>query len=379
MKICNYSRHSSIITDQPNLEEIAIFKDFPVFIGATEQPFEKDIKADMVWDICKDTGCIQLRHPIDPNLIYSNYHSEALGKTWLNHHKEFINFSKKYVGANILEVGGSNGSLANELLQTCKKIKKYTIVEPNPICETRDNLIVINDFFDHEFPQRYTEKYDTCIHSHTLEHSYDPKSFLKGVELSLKRGGFQIVSIPNLQRYLENKFTNTLNFEHTYFLTEELLCLLMSMFGFELVEKKDYLEHSLFFAFIKKEKCIYTKNTNKYSKNKLMFLEYLSFQTNLVEKLNSIISNTSKDVFLFGGHIFSQFLVNFGLDTRPIKGILDNSIMKNGKRLYGTNLNIFFPDILSQYESPIVLLKAGQYQDEISSQILKINSDVRII
>ena len=94
----NYSRDYSIITSQKNIEELAILKDFPVFIGATEKPHEMDMRVDMEWDICKDTGCIQLRNPVDPSLIYSSYHSEAVGTTWRQHHRKFMDFSKKYIG-----------------------------------------------------------------------------------------------------------------------------------------------------------------------------------------------------------------------------------------------------------------------------------------
>ena len=98
-----------------------------------------------------------------------------------------------------------------------------------------------------------------------------------------------------------------------------------------------------------------------------------------VDKLNEVISETSKEIFLFGGHISSQFLVNFGLNTARLNGILDNSDVKNGKRLYGTRLYISKQDMLSEIQSPMVILKAGQYQEEIRMQLLNINDRIEIV
>ena len=78
---------------------------------------------------------------------------------------------------------------------------------------------------------------------------------------------------------------------------------------------------------------------------------------------------------MFGGHIFSQFLLNNGIISERIEGILDNSTSKIGKRLYGTNKSIFSPEILSEKQNVALILKAGQYQEEIRKQINKINKN----
>ena len=69
-----------------------------------------------------------------------------------------------------------------------------------------------------------------------------------------------------------------------------------------------------------------------------------------------------------------------GLDKTYIKCILDNDPYKQGSRLYGTNLLVNSPDILKPDDSPIVILKAGTYNEEIKSQIMNdINSNTRFI
>ena len=58
-----------------------------------------------------------------------------------------------------------------------------------------------------------------------------------------------------MKEMLRRNYTNCLNFEHTIFLTEELIEFMLSNYGFEIL-KKDYFldDHSIFYS---------TKKTNE--------------------------------------------------------------------------------------------------------------------
>ena len=82
------------------------------------------------------------------------------------------------------------------------------------------------------------------------------------------------------------------------------------------------------------------------------------------------MENTDLPIYLFGGHIFSQYLIKNGLNINKIKGILDNDTNKQGKRLYGTPLFVISPNNLKDIEKPIVILKTGFYNNEIKDDIV---------
>jgi hypothetical protein len=65
----------------------------------------------MDWGIGTKSGLIQLRKLINLNLIYTRYHSEAVGETWRQHHKRLSKFIINNSIANIVEMGGA-GQLA---------------------------------------------------------------------------------------------------------------------------------------------------------------------------------------------------------------------------------------------------------------------------
>jgi hypothetical protein len=117
-----------------------------------------------------------------------------------------------------------------------------------------------------------------------------------------------------------------------------------------------------------------------YNKYKSMFNEYINYHLKMVKELNDLVENSESQIFLFGAHIFSQYLISFGLKTDKILFILDNSPLKIGKRLYGTNINVKSPKVLKNYSNPLVILKAGLYNKEIKEDILNnINSNTKFI
>jgi hypothetical protein len=84
-------------------------------------------------------------------------------------------------------------------------------------------------------------------------------------------------------------------------------------------------------------------------------------------------------VYLFGAHIFSQYLFVFGLNQGRIKCIIDNSQLKNKKRLYGTGFVVENPEVIRGVEKACVILKIGSYRDEVMKQLKELNANVVIL
>ena len=87
---------------------------------------------------------------------------------------------------------------------------------------------------------------------------------------------------------------------------------------------------------------------SQYKKYKKMFEDFISYHEDMIEEINLKTRSHDGDIYLFGAHIFSQYLISFGLSTKRVISILDNSPIKIGKRLYGTNLKVNSPKILSK-------------------------------
>lgn len=374
-------RNEDIVFQLEDLESLFCLKNFPVFMGCTKKDISEDLFFDMNWHISKNSGMIQLNPLIPLEILYMEEHgSGTVGKVWREHHFEFSNFIKKYEVKNVLEIGGLHGELAKNYFTTSSNTN-WTIIDPNPTAEANDKLKVIKGFFDETF--KSDEIYDCVIHSHVLEHIYDVHTFMKNISSFMKEENTLIFSVPNLNAMLKDNMVNCLNFEHTMFITEPYIEYFLAKYGFEILEKNYFKSnHSIFYSAKRTgKKLIPMLKKDLYEKNKIEFTRYINYLNEDVKNINCVIEkNTDTPVFLFGAHIFSQTLINFGLNIERISGILDNDSNKENKRLYGTNLLSNKPSILKNISKALIILRAGVYNEEIKNDILNnINSNVIFI
>ena len=60
-----------------------------------------------------------------------------------------------------------------------------------------------------------------------------------------------------------------------------------------------------------------------------------------------------------------------GLKESRFEAVLDNSAVKAGKRLYGTNLQVISPRDIPGDRKAMVVIRAGPYDKEIREGILR--------
>lgn len=376
MIIDSETRNNCIIDNKSSIKHLQTFTDFPIKMGCTNSPITEDLFFDMNWGI-SENGIVQLTDLLPLDLLYSDSHNPGtIGDTWKKHHDSFSDYIKKSFDPNrILEIGASSGLLVSRFLNTDFDFA-WDIVEPSEQNYSDKRINHYKEIFENFDPPHL---YDTVIHSHLFEHVYNPIVFLLKVNKILKDGGNQFVSVPNLPHFLANGYSNALNFEHTFFYDLDTLNIIFESCGFQIVDKI-VGDHSIFFKSEKVESLSEQKkieiDINDNSKN--LFENYLNLMMETVNIVKKIAYKYEK-VYIFGGHIFSQSLLNLGINDVKIDGILDNDPLKENLRLYGTDLNVFKPSILENQKNTLVIVKAGTYTEEITEQILGINPNIKII
>jgi hypothetical protein len=363
-------RNQCAISGVTDLEPLYDFLDFPVFMGCLDQPAELDLKQDMSWWISRGSGLIQLKKLLPLDVLYPESHGAgAVGTLWEKHHKAFARFVNKTTPTSILEIGGAHGILEREYQQFGEI--SWTILEPNPSPVEGCKAIYIKGFFGGNFS--YLGNFDTVVHSHLFEHIYEPDDFMRHLSGFMDEGKKLVFSLPNMQVMLERKYTNCINFEHTVFLTEPYVEFLLAQHGFKILEKEYFMDdHSIFyFAVRDPEVKPISLPHGLYEKNKRLYTDYVSYHKDLIDSLNQKISQATQPIYLFGAHVFAQYLIEMGLNTERIICLLDNDVKKQDRRLCGTRLKVKLPKVLSGVNAPIVILKAGVYNHEIKKDILE--------
>jgi 2-polyprenyl-3-methyl-5-hydroxy-6-metoxy-1,4-benzoquinol methylase len=366
-------RNLDVINGNEDLEHLYQFDKFPVFMGCTSAPRENDLHIDMSWKISKGSGMIQLNPLLPLEILYPEEHGAgSVGTLWMAHHREFAEFIHLHSPKSILEIGGGHGILNLEYQQY--ESIDWTILEPNPSPVQGVKANYIKGFFDNNF--KFDKDVDTVIHSHVFEHVYNPDEFISHIANFLDKGGRLIFTLPNMEEMLKRKYTNCINFEHTFLLSETYIEYLLIRYGFTQIEKKYFKkDHSIFYSFVKEnnEKKQKKLPEGLYENNKNLYLEYINYHNDLIKDLNQKIMeiDETQSLYLFGAHVFAQYLIGFGLQINRIICLLDNDTNKHGKRLYGSNLHVESPKILHDVANPIVILKAGVYDDEIKKDIIE--------
>lgn len=366
------NRTECVVCKHSYLEPLYTIKNFPVFMGCTTAAPETDLRMDMSWVICPECGTIQLNKLVPLEILYQENHNEAVGSIWQKHHSQFADFIMEYGGENRLEIGGASGKVA-QLARQKNEGGKWLILEPNLFDEAP--AIPNTEFQEGWFDENYcpTFEVDTVIHSHVMEHLYKPRQILEQINNLLPVGGKMIFSVPNMKVWLGKKYGNCLMFEHTYYLPEEVVEFLIEEYGFKVICKQYFQEHSIFFACEKIEKKYFVQplRPRKYTENRALYQDFVDYYVNIVKEIDGKISNYSGVRYVFGAHIFTLYLQVFGLKEEYFLNILDNASGKIGKRLYGTNLIVKSPKCLKEHDEAIVVLRAGIYTDEIKKDILE--------
>lgn len=370
-------RDKDVFSGERDLESLYTIKNFPIYMGVTNSESSEDIFADMEWGISRGSGMLQLLGLVPEEILYKTSHNGSIGNLWNEHHTRFAEFIHENIESNvgsILEIGGGNGIL-NAIYTEKYRGSKWIIIEPSsvrPVDKCKAEYIRkawVNGTIIENMPA-----IECLVHSHVLEHLYDIESFMQQCEQLLGNGIKMIFSIPNLKETLRRKYTNALNFEHTYFISEDYVEEILRRHFFRILDKRYFKEdHSIFYV---TEKSATRKEGSSidfgylYTQNRNIFMEFIESHKKLISDFNERIRKESAPVYLFGAHIFSQYLIHFGLDVSKIQCTLDNDVMKQGKRLYGTELFVKSPKILAEEKEPVVILRVANYAEEIKKDIL---------
>ena len=98
-------RKESLLDTNSKLEYLHTFKNIPASMACTSQPESDDILMNQIWDICENTGLVQLRKIFPLELVYKFPHNDGVGNVWKNHDVELSNFIEEISPKTTFEIG----------------------------------------------------------------------------------------------------------------------------------------------------------------------------------------------------------------------------------------------------------------------------------
>jgi ubiquinone/menaquinone biosynthesis C-methylase UbiE len=166
-----------------------------------------------------------------------------------------LSFIKKYLGEEILEVGGGCGSFTK--IYYDKKIKNLTITEVD-----KKNLNSLkkyfkkykNIFITNKKINKINKKFDTIIYLHVLEHIKDDEKEIFEATKKLKKNGhliFIVPAHPKMYSRLDKLVGHHRRYEINFFKKKFLLLKLLDL---RFLDSMGYILYYLNKIFFKKEK-----------------------------------------------------------------------------------------------------------------------------
>jgi len=368
-------RDSCVVCGVQGLKEAFTVAQVPVYMGCVKSPRGEDVLLDQEWGECESCGAVQLRTLAPLDLVYLVQHNAALGGMWTRHHAAFSDFIVRSKPTKVTEIGGANGSLAKAYIEA-HEVDVWTVVEPNPTFSAEGKIKLIEAFIE-DVPQSVKEA-DAIVHSHLFEHLYRPAELLDSVRAQMELGAVMIFSVPNIPALLNASGSNALNFEHTYYFEISTLIWMLKRHGFELRALELFENHSVFIKAVASSASEELDSPPKVVEGPLRFKKFVQATREDVKSLVKKAQSFEGTVYLFGGHVFSQFLIANGFNQELAVGVLDNDVAKQGLRLYGTDLKVLSPEVIRDDQRSAVIVRASQYNAEIASQLRGISDRVEI-
>lgn len=121
-------------------------------------------------------------------------------KEWLDR-RYFIRLLKKLPGAEIhvLDIGGGNGWLLDQIVQSCSSIRSTTIIDINeacrPVAEKNGHTFHLSRIEDF----KSFEKFDLILMLNLIEHVENPGEVLAKISTLLTDTGVCLIKTPNAQ------------------------------------------------------------------------------------------------------------------------------------------------------------------------------------
>ena len=356
------------------LKDLLVIPNIPLSMRVCQEP-EKFVYYPLNLKKCSQCNTVQLGSLIDLDKLYdptkTSHNADIVGQLWKEHNTSFLDFLDR--PKTIFEIGDSSFKLAKEI-RSLPTIEDWYIVEPTEIQgEIPDKVRVIKDIFDSNF--RSKVRADTVIMSHCFEHLYDPISTLIHIRNEvLDPDGSLYISVPNMEETLS---IYLICFEHTFHLTVEMMKFMFHKAGFDLEKIFKFKHHSIFFKLTPSSNSNLTTVLPVFRDYSAAFLEHLNNLKSKVSQINKRLASCPNRAIIFGAHFPAQYLIALGLNTNRISFIIDNSKMKQGKMLYGTNLKVLSPENLQ--DNDLIICEMNSYNDEIKEGIQALGKKVEFL
>jgi hypothetical protein len=372
-------RARCVVCGAGTLQALLTIPAYPVFQGCVAFAPTPNETAAMSWSLCPACAAAQITALPPLDRIYQAGHATGLGAAWARHHAAFANFVQSHADGVIVDVGGGSGTLA--VAYRCQGGRAaWTILEPNALRTPAlpSDVTVVDGFLEGDILQRLGAS--TVVMCHMFEHCVDLRDTVKRLSESLPAVGRILLAWPELERWVEKSLAGALNFEHGIYLTLPRLRALFAEFGWVIRSEVRWEEFDTRFLAFQRGPTSKPASEPNCQATAAAIQGYFDRFAAQARALSRLLDEHDGEAFLMPASIYAQALLAGGLSEDRFMGLLDNSAVKQQRRLYGTNLQVAAPEAaLPSCRNPLVVLNGGAHEGEIAAGLRRLKPGIRLV
>lgn len=324
---------------------------------------------------CNKCKLVQLGHIVSPELLFRKYlYVSSTSPVFIKHFEDYASSVFKRFRLNnkslVLDIGSNDGILLKPFKKLGVKVLGVDPAEKIAKKATKEGLTTLPYFLNQRVASEITEKYgsaDVICANNVFAHVNDLDELTKAVRVILKPNGVFIIEAPYLIDLIEKNLFDLIYHEHLSYLAIKPLDFFFrkqEMRIFDVVKTPSH--GGSIRVFVKKiegknaiipsvKKFINEEGLKGLGKVKTYFNFADKIQKNKKDLLNLLknIKCQGRKIVGYGAPAKGNTLLNyFGINSKILDYIIDDSPLKQGLFTPGTHIPVFSPEKLTKDPKP---------------------------
>lgn len=351
----------------------------------------------LVLRLCNSCGLGQIGEFESPDEIFSVYpYLSRTSATWIDHGRQFsediIRDFPEISSGYVLEIASNDGYLLQHFMT-----KNIAVLGVEPAVNVAaiaqgHGIPTISEFFGVDLARKILEIYgqpSLIIANNVAAHVPDMLDFFSGLSLLCSPSTLISIENPSLGYLIEKGYYDTIYHEHFSYLSIKPIRKLAERVELDLFRVDNLETHGGSLRYLLCKKNTLESEESVRLNQSLEILRGVD-EPVLIERFAENVKNSVNELRTWVSSQNDNSIIGFGaaaktvttfhaadLNQEKFRFIVDSNILKQGRRLPGTNLEICSPELIKG-GSPLVLIFPWNIQDELFSVVRTLNPNAQV-